>query len=70
MKILFYFINVLMDISRNDDYGNKKVKLVHLFLIILEKLTKKLFWLNIKKGIINKNIFLKKLLLIIDKLYF
>lgn len=63
MKILFYFINILMDI-RNDDYGNKKVKLVHLFLIILEKLTKKLFWLNIKKGIINKNIFLKKLLLI------
>lgn len=70
MKILFYFINILMDINRNDDYGNKKVKLVHLFLIILEKLTKKLFWLNIKKGIINKNIFLKKLLLIIDKLYF
>lgn len=32
-----------MDINRNDDYGNKKVKLVHLFLIILEKLTKKLF---------------------------
>lgn len=64
MKILFYFINILMDINRNDDYGNKKVKLVHLFLIILEKLTKKLFWLNIKKGIINKNIFLKKLLLI------
>lgn len=64
MKILFYFINILMDINRNDDYGNKKVKLVHIFLIILEKLTKKLFWLNIKKGIINKNIFLKKLLLI------
>lgn len=30
-----------MDI-RNDDYGNKKVKLIHLFLIILEKLTKKI----------------------------
>ena len=28
-----------MDINRNDDYGNKKVKLVHLFLIILEKLS-------------------------------
>lgn len=31
-----------MDINRNDDYGNKKVKLVHLFLIILEKLNKKI----------------------------
>lgn len=53
-----------MGISRHDDYGNKEVKLIHLFVIILEKLTKKLRWLNIKKGTINgKNIFFQKIII-------
>lgn len=49
-----------MGISRHDDYGNKEVKLIHLFVIILEKLR----WLNINKGTINgKYIFLQKIII-------
>lgn len=64
MKLLSYFINILMDISRHNIDIMEIVKLIHLFLIILEKLTKKLSWLNIKKETINgKNIFLQKIII-------